>query len=227
MKTFTLLLSRAVVSALAAIIMALTFVFAAPAASAQTASADSLLRELNKGGMVLFMRHGETGPAYADRSQAVIGDCNTQRNLNALGREQNEKMAMALKQLRVPVGKVLTSDFCRSWQTAEALFGKTGYTVTNKLTVPLSYPGVSKSDTDLNNTNLNALLSEKPAAGTNTFLVSHGINVQLATGYHPNIQGEVVVFRPEGNGKYARMGSLLPDDWSRLAVQAAKAAPAK
>ena len=227
MKTFAPLFGRAVSNALAAITIVFTFILAVPAASAQTTGADNLLKELKKGGMVLFMRHGETGPAYADRSQAVIGDCNTQRNLNELGREQNEKMAVALKQLRVPIGKVLTSDFCRSWQTAEALFGKTGYAVTNQLTVPLSYPGVSKSDADLNNTNLNALLSEKPTAGTNTFLVSHGINVQLATGYHPIVQGEVVVFRPEGNGKYKRMGSLLPDDWSRLAAQAAKAAAAK
>lgn len=227
MKIFALQISRAIVRALATTTLALTCSLPATYVSAQTASPDSLLRELKKGGMVLFMRHGETGPAYADRSQAVIGDCSTQRNLNALGRQQNEKMAEAIKVLRVPIGKVLTSDFCRSWQTAEALFGKTGYTVTNKLTVPLTYPGVSKSDADLNNINLNALLSEKPAAASNTFLVSHGINVQLATGYHPNVQGEVVVFQPEGNGKYARMGSLLPDDWSRLASQAAKALPVR
>lgn len=212
---------------LAAASAALACSLAATSASAQTAGADTLLKELKKGGTVLFMRHGETGAAYADRSQTVIGDCSTQRNLNALGRQQNEKMADAIKALRVPIGKVLTSDFCRSWQTAEALFGKTGYTVTNQLTVPMSYPGVSKSDADLNNANLNALLSERPAAGSNTFLVSHGVNVQLATGYHPNVQGEVVVFRPEGNGKYARLGSLLPDDWSQLASQATKAAPVK
>lgn len=192
------------------------------AALAQAATPDALLREIKKGGLVLFMRHGETGPAFADRPQAVIGDCKTQRNLNEEGKKQNEKMAEAIKTLRVPIGKVLTSDFCRSWQTAEALFGKGNYTVTDKLTVPLSYPGVSQADTNLNNKNLNAMLSEKPAANSNTFLVSHGINVQLATGFHPNTQGEVVVFRPEGAGKYTRLGSLLPEDWSRLALSASK-----
>lgn len=203
--------------------LALTWSLTSLAALAQTANADVLLREIKKGGLVLFMRHGETGPAYADRAQTVIGDCATQRNLNEIGRQQNEKMAQAMKTLRVPIGKVLSSDFCRSWQTAEALFGKTNYTVTDKLTVPLSYPGVSPSDVVLNNNHLNAMLSEKPTAGSNTFLVSHGINVQLATGYHPDVQGEVVVFKPDGKGKYTRMGSLLPEDWAHLASTASKA----
>lgn len=197
--------------------LAVTWSFMSLAALAQTANADLLLEEIKQGGLVLFMRHGETGPAYADRARAVIGDCATQRNLNETGRQQNEKMAQAMKTLRIPIGKVLTSNFCRSWQTAEALFGQTNYTVTNKLTVPLSYPRVSPSDVDLNNNNLNAMLSEKPAAGSNTFLVSHGINVQLATGYHPDVQGEVVVFKPDGKGKYTRMGSLLPEDWAHAA----------
>jgi hypothetical protein len=143
--------------------------------------------------------------------------------LNDIGRQQNEKMAAALKSMRLPIAKVVSSDFCRSWQTAEALFGKGGYTITDKLTVPLSYPLVNAADTELNNKNLNAMLSEKPSAGSHTFLVSHGINVLLATGYHPDIQGEVVVFRPEGSGKYTRLGSIQQADWSRLASQASKA----
>jgi phosphohistidine phosphatase SixA len=192
-------------------------------AIAQTHSPVELLPELKKGGLVLFMRHGETGPAFADRARTVIGDCATQRNLNDIGRQQNEKMAAALKSMRLPIAKVVSSDFCRSWQTAEALFGKGGYTITDKLTVPLSYPLVNAADTELNNKNLNAMLSEKPSAGSHTFLVSHGINVLLATGYHPDIQGEVVVFRPEGSGKYTRLGSIQQADWSRLASQASKA----
>ena len=173
--------------------------------------------------LVVFMRHGETGPAYSDRAQAVMGDCATQRNLTAEGRVQNEKIASAMKALRIPVGKVLSSEFCRSWQTAEALFGKVGYTVTSQLSVPKSYPSVNKADAEASNASLNAMLSEKPATGSNTFLVSHGINVLLATRYHPDIQAEMVVFRPDGKGQYARLGSLMPDDWLRLAAVADKA----
>ena len=191
------------------------------AASAQTASPQALLVALKQSGLVVFMRHGETGPAYADREKAVMGDCATQRNLDAVGRAQNVEMAAALKVLKVPVGKVWSSEFCRSWQTAEALFGPKGYTLTDKLSVPLSYPGVNAADKLANNTYLQAMLAEKPAAGSNTWLISHGVNVLLATGYHPNEQGEIVLFRPDGKGAYARLGSIEPRDWKLLAAGAA------
>ena len=191
-------------------------VLASVAASAQTASPQALLAELKKGGLVVFMRHGETGPAYADREKAVMGNCATQRNLDTVGHAQNAEMAKALKTLKVPVGAVWSSEFCRSWQTAEALFGPKGYTITSKLSVPPSYPGVNAADQLVNNTYLQAMLAEKPAAGRNTWLVSHGVNVLLATGYHPNQQGEIVLFRPDGQGGYARLGSIEPGDWSRL-----------
>lgn len=185
---------------------------------AQSSSPDVLVRELSKGGLVVFMRHGDTGSAGADRQQAVMGDCSTQRNLNDSGRAELAAMAAAIKTLRVPVGKVLASEFCRGWQTADILFGAKAYTITSKLSVPASYPGVSSSDTELNNTNLKVMLAEKPSAGSNTFLVSHGVNVLLATAYHPGIQGEAVVFRPDGKGGYSLLGSVLPDDWIRLAA---------
>ena len=191
------------------------------AASAQIASPQVLLGELKKGGLVVFMRHGETGPAYADREKAVMGDCATQRNLDAVGRAQNTEMAAALKALKVPMGTVWSSEFCRSWQTAEALFGPKGYTITDKLSVPMSYPNVNAADKLANNTSLQAMLAEKPAAGGNTWLISHGVNVLLATGYHPNEQGEIVLFRPDGKGVYARLGSIKPGDWKPLVAAAA------
>ena len=191
------------------------------AAFAQTASPQALLGELKKGGLVVFMRHGETGPAYADRTNAVMGNCATQRNLDAVGRAQNMEMAAALKALKVPVGTVWSSEFCRSWQTAEALFGPKGYTSTDKLSVPMSYPNVNAADKLANNTYLQAMLAAKPAAGSNTWLISHGVNVLLATGYHPNEQGEIVLFRPDGKGAYARLGSIEPGDWKPLAASGA------
>ena len=192
------------------------------AAVAQTATPQALLAALKQGGLVVFMRHGETGPAYADRKNAVMGDCATQRNLDAVGRAQNVEMALALKALKVPAGPVWSSEFCRSWQTAEALFGPKGYTITDKLSVPPSYPGVNAADSLANNTYLKAMLADKPPAGSNTWLISHGINILLATGYHPGEQGEIVLFRPDGKGTYVQLGSIEPGDWKRLMPKAAK-----
>jgi phosphohistidine phosphatase SixA len=182
-------------------------------AQAQNLPASQLVSQLKAGGLVVFFRHGETGPAYADRDKAVMGDCATQRNLNAEGRAQVAKLGQDFKALQIPVGQVFSSEFCRSWQHAEAMFGKGGYTITDRLSVPLSYPSVNDADRALAAKSLNALLSQAPAAGKNTVLVSHGINVLIATNYHPNLQGEAVIFRPDGKGGYARLGSVLPNEW--------------
>ena len=162
---------------------------------------------------MIFFRHGETGPAYADRAKAVMGDCTTQRNLNAEGQAQVAKLGKDFKKLKIPVAKVHSSEFCRAWQHAEAMFGKNNYTITPQLSVPASYPEVNDADRALAAKNLNAMLSQTPAAGKNTVLISHGINVLLASGYHPGTQGEAVIFRPDGKGGYTRLGSVLPHEW--------------
>jgi phosphohistidine phosphatase SixA len=184
-------------------------------AAADGTPAPHLVSELRNGGFIIFFRHGETGPAYSDRAAAAIGDCSTQRNLNEAGRRQVAELGEDFKALRIPVGSVLSSEFCRCWQHAEAMFGRGRYVATEKLNAPASYPAVNATDRELNNKNLGAILAEVPPAGTNTVLVSHGVNVHLLTGYHPDVQGEAVVFRPDGRGGFERVATLLPGDWRR------------
>ena len=171
-----------------------------------------LLGELRQGGLVIYFRHGETGSAGADRPRAVMGDCSTQRNLNDAGRAQVARLGEDFRSLRIPVGKVLASEFCRCWQHAEAMFGKGGYAIDPRLSLPPSYPAVTDADRRTSNENLRALLSESPAAGTNTVLISHGNNILMLTGVHPNTQGEAMIFRP---GELTRLRSVLPDEWTK------------
>ena len=188
---------------------------AGPALSADEAAIARVVEDLRQGGFVIFFRHGETGRSGADRPQAVMGDCTTQRNLDDVGQAQVHRLGEDFRALGIPAGKVLSSEFCRCWQHAEAMFGKGGYRITEKLTVARSYPAVTEADRKLNNDNLGAMLAEKPAGVTNTVLISHGNNLLMLTGYHPDIQGEAVIFRPDGTGGYARIASLMPRDWTR------------
>ena len=186
--------------------------------AARQARADDVMAAidgLRRGGFVIFFRHGETGRVSYDRPTAVMGACSTQRNLDEMGQAQVRQLGEDFKALRIPVGKVLTSEFCRCWQHAEAMFGKGGYTITDKLSLPPSFPAVTEADRKKSNADLAAMLSEKPAAGTNTVLVSHGNNIQMLTGYNPGTQGEAVVFRPDGAGSYTRLVSVMPSDWTR------------
>jgi len=190
------------------------FLVTSPAFAADEAATLGAIRELRQGGFVIYFRHGETGSAGADRAPDMR-DCSTQRNLNDAGRVQVRRMGEDFRRLAIPVGKVLSSEYCRCWQHAEAMFGKGSYEIVEALSLPRSYPAVTAEDRKLKTEALRALLAALPTSGTNTVLVSHGNNVLMLTGIHPNTQGEAVIFRPDGKGGFARIAAVLPDDWSR------------
>src|SRR5919108_2719 len=95
------------------------------------------------------------------------------------GRAQVRQLGEDFRRLAIPVGKVLSSQYCRCWQHAEAMFGKGGYQITEALSLPKSYPAVTAEDRKLKQDALRAMLAEAPTAGTNTVLISHGNNVLM------------------------------------------------
>ena len=75
--------------------------------------------------MVAFTSAGkaETGSAAPDQASAVLGDCATQRNLDAQGRAQSVAIGASFRDLGIPVSRVLASPFCRTLETAALAFG--------------------------------------------------------------------------------------------------------
>jgi hypothetical protein len=54
-------------------------------------SNQNLINELKQGGKLIFIRHAYA-PGGGDPSNFDINDCNTQRNLSNLGKEQAKKI---------------------------------------------------------------------------------------------------------------------------------------
>lgn len=197
---------RTLISATAATLLT------APARAADDAT--KLIADLKSGGYIIYFRHGETGSQGTDRPPDMA-DCSTQRNLNDAGRRQVQQLGEHFRALGIPVGKVLSSQWRRCWQHAEAMFGKGGYQLSESVSLARSYPAVTETERELKKQQLRALLIEAPPAGRNTVLISHGNNVLMLTGYHPNTQGEAVIFKPDGLGGYTRLGSVQPGDWTK------------
>src|SRR6266508_2870032 len=65
-----------------------------------------LVRELRKGGHVLYIRHTSTDFGQNDENMTSFEDCATQRNLTDKGREEARAIAAAIKRLGVPIGSV-------------------------------------------------------------------------------------------------------------------------
>lgn len=71
-------------------------------------------------GSVAIMRHA-IAPGTGDPASFRLGDCSTQRNLDERGRAQARAIGAAMRAAGIQVDRVLTSQWCRSRETAELL----------------------------------------------------------------------------------------------------------
>ena len=76
------------------------------------------LKENNK---LIFIRHA-LAPGNGDPDGFNILDCNTQRNLDSVGREQSIRLGQYFKINDIPIEAVLSSEWCRCKETAKLAF---------------------------------------------------------------------------------------------------------
>jgi len=103
-------------------------IFASPALAEPDAQ---LLGRLREGGYVLYLRHTSTDFSQNDSRMTSFEDCTTQRNLTDKGRAEARALGEHVKRLKIPIGEVLASPFCRTMETARLAFGKA--TATNEV----------------------------------------------------------------------------------------------
>jgi len=172
----------------------------------------SVLGELRMGGLVIYFRHGATDRTGTGDEAADLAMCETQRNLSAEGRVQAVRIGKSFKALRIPVGTITTSPFCRTKDTAKLAFGR--LTVSNDLYFAI---GTSALDTKRFAESLRAMLSTLPASATNSVIVSHSANLREATGFWPKREGMAYVFRPLPGGRFEAIAMIPPEEWSEVA----------
>lgn len=170
-----------------------------PAAAAAD-EGEALWTLLKGGGQVVVMRHASTDPATGDPPGFRLDDCATQRNLSAAGREEARRIGAAFQARGIPVGRVLSSRWCRCLETARLGFG-----------ILEPWPALDSffrdQSRELQETQaVRALISERPQAG-NLILVTHGFNIRALVGILP-APGEMVILTPQGNGAFRVAGRL-------------------
>lgn len=173
---------------------------------------------LRRGGFIIYFRHAATDPDQADTSDPALGRCDGQRNLSADGRRMAKELGRALHTLGIPVGRVLTSPYCRAIDTAELAFGRHEASSTLYLAI-----GLDKVERDHRSAELRQMLSTPPQPGWNTVIVSHHANLKEAVDVWPRREGDAHLFRPGGDGRFEHVGEVTIDEWSRLAGRMAPA----
>ena len=81
----------------------------------------SVIKELQKGGKIVFIRHS-LAPGNGDPDNIDLKKCDTQRNLNEEGIEQAKKIGKLFRENNIQVDQVLSSEWCRCKDTAKFAF---------------------------------------------------------------------------------------------------------
>ena len=170
-----------------------------------------LADHLRRGGVVLVIRHAATDFSKPDRNPVDLKDCRTQRNLSAEGRRDARRIGEGARRLQLRIGAVLSSPFCRTRETARLAFGRATASSALLNTIIAEHDAAWRRQIRA----ARRLLGTKPAAGRVTVLVTHGSVVGDATG-HALEEGETLVFRPLGSGRFRLVGRILPRDWAAL-----------
>lgn len=184
-----------------------------PSTFAERSGGRNLVARLRQGGHVIFIRHAAT-EATQDDPRPDLADPSTQRNLSNAGRNQARQLGRAIRRLRIPVGTVLASPYARTRETAELAFGRDRVRVTRDL-LNEAFPGTDDKELARR---LRRLFSTRPPAGQNTVLVSHGFNLQGATGLSVG-EGECAVFTPGDARRPTLVARITAEEWPSLAQQ--------
>lgn len=174
----------------------------------------ALLTQMQRGGFVLYMRHGTTDNSRADQTPRIdLNDCRTQRQLNDAGRKMAVSVGQAMRQARIPISAVRYSPLCRTRETAELAFPTLRRQSENNLAYSANLTSEEKKPAMAAT---RKLLSEPPPAGSNLVVVGHAPNMADLIGYFVKPEGTVVVIRPLGDGRFEYVASIPPTLWAQL-----------
>ncbi|MBB3221012.1 histidine phosphatase family protein [Pseudoduganella umbonata] len=160
-----------------------------------------LWKRLSGGGHVVVMRHAVTTPGIGDPAGFRLGDCATQRNLSPAGRADAQAIGAAFRRHAVPVGRVLTSRWCRCVETAKLAFGRAEPA---DMVDSIWQEDDAVAERKVASARKYAAAWREPG---NLVLVTHDVNVRALTGTSL-AQGEMVVARARADGGLEVLGTL-------------------
>jgi len=150
-------------------------------------SSDEAWAALAKGGHVALIRHGNAPPGYGgDPPGFRFDDCQTQRNLDDVGREQARVLGEAFRKHGVRVDRIVSSPMCRCIETGQLM--AVGAVETSSSLLP------DTGTRAIRVVELEEMVSSWRGPGT-LVLVTHALTVGRLTGFTLE-QAETLVLRP-------------------------------
>lgn len=172
--------------------------------------ATRILNMLQEGGYTVYVRHTHTDRFQTDTD---LSDCTKQRNLSDQGRSEARAIGEVFNQLELSVSRLISTQLCRTKETAELAFGEPEVIARSELF-----------------SQLEVLLSTFPAEASNVFIVAHIGMLDGATGLNVGTdimfnEGDALLFKPLPEAKYEVAGYIALNDWPELLKVKLEASP--
>ncbi len=171
------------------------------AAAISHADSADLLPRLKGGGHILMLRHA-LAPGTGDPPHFRLGDCRTQRNLDARGREQATNIGVWLRTRGITQARIYASQWCRCLETA-ALIDLGPVTPLPALNSFFQRP----QDREPNLAALRDFISRQSQDGDLIILVTHFVTIAGITGESVS-SGEGVLLAPPNTNALQVIGRL-------------------
>jgi phosphohistidine phosphatase SixA len=180
---------------------------------------DGLVRELRSGGYVFFMRHGAVLPSTADIKKPGIwwSDCDTTQRLAPSAQPNARAIGDAITKQKISVAELLTSEFCRAFDTGIhlGLMAPTKNANLNDYVVQADNPTAS-----FHSAGIRVQLSRNTQPRANRILVSHRLP---DSSLHPALsslpEGHTAIFKAEGSNRFHYITTLSPGQWQWIGKQ--------
>ncbi len=173
----------------------------APAGAAML-SGDAAWAALKQDGAIVLFRHA-IAPGGGDPPGFRLGDCATQRNLDAAGREQSRALGQRFREKKIRVGSVRTSQWCRTRETAQLAFGSVAQ---DEAAFNSFFEDRNRADAQT--AAAKQILSQWRGPGA-LVVVTHQVNIIALTGVVP-MSGEGIVVQIKPDQGVEVLGRLAP-----------------
>lgn len=173
-----------------------------------------LLKALQGGGYVVLMRHAASPRTGPDQATANADNQARERQLDETGRNTATAMGKALRELKIPVGRVLSSPTYRALETV-----KYAQLPTPKTYEQLGDGGHSMAPTDQSQATWLQQQAAQFPKGSNTVIVTHFPNINAAFPQYAKdlADGEALVLGPDGKGGSALVARVKIEEWGKFA----------
>jgi phosphohistidine phosphatase SixA len=140
-------------------------------------------------GAIFLMRHAQTEPGIGDPPEFTLGNCQTQRNLDARGKAQARLIGQTFANEHVMPAHVLSSAWCRCLDTARIAFGQVEV-------MPALNSFFSGPDTASEQSRQVIDYLRRAPQGVTQMLVTHQVNISALTQEASSMGEILLVQRP-------------------------------